>query len=208
MATALVATSMAAAGISGTTGGDSFSGPGWDTPPATLGAWSMVQYDNFDPFVANGSQTLVATSDLLSTHTTTFSAERTHTYVGAGWSTWSGGYNGSVYYSLASSEASLALSPGTLGYSLFFETDTFGTFDFEVTAWDSDGNFVTVNTVTEGNSGATWAGFWTDGTTTITNLRVVGDGAFAVGRFGYAIPAPGAAVLAGLAGLIARRRRA
>lgn len=206
---ALVAASIASAGISGTSGGDSFGGAGWDVPPANLGGWIMTQYDNVDPLVPVGNQTDIAHSDIFSTHTTMFSVESSHFQVTNGWATWSGGYTGSVYYPNGDSSLTLTPSAGTVAYSLFFEPDAFEDHDFEVTAFDNLGGFATVNTVTNGNAGATWAGFWTDGATTITSIRIVTDAAFATGRFGYAVPAPGAIALLGLTGLVgARRRRA
>ena len=207
-AAALALATLANAGISGTTGGDSFSGPGWDVPPASLGGWVMTQYDQFDPFLNDLDLTTVASSDIFSTHTTTFAADTQMRIAGSSWATWSGGYAGSVYWSMDLTEVSASLSGGTVAYSLFFEPNAFEDHDFEITAWDSNGDFVTVGTVTNGSAGATWAGFWTDGGTTITNLRVTSDATFAIGRIGYSlVPAPGAIALLGLGGLIARRRR-
>ncbi|MBX3355161.1 MAG: hypothetical protein KF724_05625 [Phycisphaeraceae bacterium] len=210
----LLAASFASANVSIIGGGATGSGAGWDVPPALLGGWNMTQYDNFDPFLSPGDTTSLASSDPFSTHTASFANPTTHFHVGSGWASWSGGYDGSVYFAGTSSTAiTLTMSPGTVAFSLFFESNAFSTFDYQIAAFDNLGNVAMMNQTADGFGGATWAGAFTDGSTFIESVRVqvIGDGSngIAVGRFGYAIPTPGAIAMLGFAGIVgARRRRA
>ncbi len=208
----LALSAAASASITAIGGGDyGDQMPGWDQPPVTLGGWNITQYDTTDPFLRSGDETFIATSDIHATHTTTFDISTGHRHVGSSWATWSGGYDGSVYWTGKDANIlQLTMSPGTVGFSLFFQPTFFVPGDFTLIGFDSAGNTTLVTQTAFGDSGATWMGFFTDGSTTIDmiEVRAAGDLSFAVGQFGYAVvPAPGAMGLLALAGLCGTRRR-
>jgi hypothetical protein len=121
-----------------------------------------------------------------------FTAPLQHLRVGQGWGTWSHGYTGDVYSTMGANSVRLDFAPA-------------------VTAESPDGTTVSTSRNIVGNGGAQGVAFWTDAGFTLTSVEIVNPtgsaGGFAIGEFSCAVPAPGAAVLLGAAGLMARRRR-
>ena len=179
----------AQANISVVGGGPPFGAPGWDVPPATLGTFAMTQYDNTDPFLVPITPTTTATSDVGGTHVTTFGATVSYREIGNGWGTWSGGYTGAVYYTDGATSLTMSMSPGTVAFSFFFESNPFAVHTFTITGTDENGNAMTIVQDADGASGATWVGFYTNGSMTITSITISSTVDFAVGRFGYALDA-------------------
>jgi len=210
-AAALIVTASASAQSSSIqiVGGGDPGTPGWDQPPTSLGGRIMTPYDTFDPFLGAFQDTNVATADAAVSHQTFFSSTMNHRTIGAGWATWSGGYNGSVYYTNGATEVTLTFSVPTKGFYFFFEPNPFETHDFEIVATDADGGVAFMSQSADGSAGATWAGVFSVAGGGITSIRISSEVDFALGRFGYnLIPTPGAFALLGLAGFAGRRRRA
>jgi hypothetical protein len=215
-AVALMAAGAAQADVFITGGGDWGGAPGWDTPPSSLGGRGMTPYALFDP--QPGTQVTSAWSGPgpIPAHTTHFGgATFQKASIGAGWATWSGGYTGSVYWSLGATSATLTFSSasglGTKGFYFMIEPNPFSVHPFTVTVTGSQGDTATLTQSANGQAGAVWFGAWATNGRTITSIQIDSpDGVdFAIGRFGYnLIPTPGALALLGLAGFAGRRRRA
>jgi len=190
-------------------GGGAPGAPGWDQPPSTLGGRIMTPYNLFDPFLTPIVDTNVATADAAATHQTFFNTTMSYRQIGFGWATWSGGYNGGVYYSNGATSVTMTFSVPTKGFYFFFEPNPFQLVDFQVEAFDADGSSGVLTQAADGASGATWAGAFSNHGGGITSIRISSSFDFALGRFGYnLVPAPGAFALLGLAGFASRRRRA
>ena len=89
----------------------------------------------------------------------TFDQPVDHRIIGSGWSTWSHGYAGDVYFAQNVTTLTISLPPGTLAFSFFAESNAFGDFeDRGDRELGDDLGAVAVN----GNGGATYFGFLPD----------------------------------------------
>jgi hypothetical protein len=176
---------------------------GTGAPPASIGGYTMVPFgDDTRAVFADVSGVGVAEGSPFGS--IGFSPDLSHREIGNGWSTWSHGYTGDVYYSNGATSVSITLAPMTGAFYFYAEPNPFG--QFTITA--SSGQ-TSISLSVEGDAGANGFGFYTDDFSALTSITVTSDVDFAIGEFGAArVPAPGAGALA-LAGLgmIARRRR-
>ncbi|HVZ94569.1 MAG TPA: hypothetical protein VG797_08665 [Phycisphaerales bacterium] len=187
---------------------------GTGAPPAFLGGYSM------SPFGDDGREVIgdvngVGVAEGAPFGDLGFSHTLSHRQIGLGWSTWSNGYEGDVYYNSTNDlpiprgdgsgffDVTLAMPVGTAAFYLYAESDPFGLHT--ITAFS--GNTVLTLEV-EGQGGANGYGFFTDDGSTIDFITVSADVGFAIGEFGAArVPAPGALALVGMGGLVGLRRR-
>lgn len=140
-----------------------------------------------------------------------FSIPLSHRTIGDGWSTWSHGYTGDVYYSNGETAVSMSFDQDDIQAFYFYaQPNPFGLFDFDITATSSDGHTATVTALIEGFAGAQGFLIVTDGIRKLASISVSSRVDFAIGEFGFAktIPASAAFALFGLAGFASRRRRA
>jgi hypothetical protein len=155
---------------------------GTAAPPAVLGSHTMQPFDQAAQ-VAIANLTAVTTipgspipGDL------TLATSATKRSIGNGWSTWSHGYTGVVYFS-AGTENTLTLPAGTRAVYLYVEPNNLGNFDLTVTA--SPGSTCGTRTV-NGSGGAVGYGFAATDETDITSIKVTaaaGAAGFAIGEF-------------------------
>jgi hypothetical protein len=154
--------------------------PGTGPPPATLGPYTMT------PFGSDGrplGEQVSGVSDDAA-GTIGFDPSLTHTRVGVGWSTWSHGYTGDVYYISPGSQITIMLPAGTKAFYFYAEPNVRSVFSVEATAQDgTTSGPVSVN----GNAGAKYFGFYGTGAATLESITVTtsadADG-LAVGEFG------------------------
>jgi hypothetical protein len=171
---------------------------GTAAPPAELGGYTMI------PFPPD-ERTLLEDVTWVSgpTGDIEFDIPMSHRRIGHGWSTWSHGYRGDVYYTYSAREVTLALPPGTGAFMLYAELN-YGQGDMIATA--NDGTSVTQYAYW--SYGAVGFGFYTDGSTDLTSITVSTYRDFAVGEFSTAaIPEPGTLGLFVFGGLALMRRR-
>jgi hypothetical protein len=123
--------------------------PGTGAPPATLGPYGMMPFGpDARPVFDDVSTIPGPTGDLA------LSANANHRMIGSGWSTWSHGYAGSVYY-VDGTEVTITLPAGTYAFYLYVESNSFGTHPFTVVADGTSSGQVMVL----GDAGATYFGF-------------------------------------------------
>ncbi|MBK8406064.1 MAG: hypothetical protein IPL25_18940 [Saprospiraceae bacterium] len=135
-------------------GGVVFNGsPGTAAPPNTLGGLQVFPFP-LDPRTLGVDETFVnpafdCPSSLL------FSGPLNHRRIGAGWATWSHGYNGDVYVSNGTT-ITLTLPANTRAFYLYVEGNNFAPANITATANDgsSSGPVPVV-----GNAGARYYGF-------------------------------------------------
>jgi hypothetical protein len=139
-----------------------------------------------------------------------------HFLVGAGWSTWSHGYAGDVYYTQGRLSTTMTLPSDTQAFYFYAEPNPFGVFQFSATA--TDGSVVAgVGPIgIEGFAGAQYMGVYSTSGPALASITVTADVDFAVGEFGIfrgdpsgSVPEPSSMLLLGLGilGLAAWRRR-
>ena len=159
--------------------------PGTGPPPATLGPYTMTAFGP-DPQPVNQGPVVTSVNDPAGT--VSFSPPLTHSTVGNGWTTWSHGYTGDVYWTTGST-ITMTLPAGTRAFYFYAEPNTFDVF--EVTATAQDGTTSGPIQV-QGNSGATYFGFYSTGTPNIESITVTTTDTtgLAVGEFGIAPAAP------------------
>ncbi len=156
-------------------------GPGTGAPPAVLGGHAMTA------FPADGRPLLQDVSDVSAPGggVVGFSPSLNHRQIGSGWSTWSHGYTGDVYYTNGASAATLTLPANTYAFYFYAEPNDFGAWT--ITATTANGAHLTKSVV--GLSGAQFFGFYgTDGDT-LSTIAITADGGangFAIGEFGIA----------------------
>ena len=152
---------------------------GTAAPPATLGGYTMT------PFPTDGRPLFQDEINVPSPlgGDVTFSDPLTHFQIGNGWSTWSHGYTGDVYFTNGLQSTSLTLPANTGAFYFYAEPNLFGMFTVTVT--DSSG--VTIVTSVEGDSGANGFGFFADPGMSLVSVSITVDGSdFAIGEFGIA----------------------
>lgn len=182
-------------------------------PPLTLGGYGMLVFaDDARPVPDNVASVPAPTGGDVG-----FDQPLSHLKIGVGWSTWSHGYAGDVYYQAAQSSGplfpytvGLTLPAGIVAFYLYAEPEAFSEFD--ITAIDQNGQGYT-RTIA-GNAGARGFGFYATAGDTITGLSIGSFADFAIGEFGISkaqnVPEPTALALLGLgmaAAVRARRRR-
>jgi len=165
------------AGSALASGGIVFDGSvGTGPPPATLGGHTVQQFaPDLQPFGDVGG-VAGPSGDI------TFSPVLDHVAVGDGWATWSNGYAGDVYWTEGGLSATVALPSGTTAFYLYAEPDPFAVFDITATAADGTTSSGTVSV--EGDSGASFFGFYTTGGEKIASVTVSSATDFAIGEFG------------------------
>lgn len=128
-----------------------------------------------------------------------FSVDLFHTVVGVGWDSWSHGYTGDVYYDLSGAGLlTLDLPAGTLAFYFYAQPEEL--VPFEITAEIPGGTLLTQ--LVDGDSGASYFGFFATGGDTLTSVTVSSDGPFGIGEFGIAnFLIPEGSTLAGVLGL-------
>ena len=166
------------------------AGPGTGAPPATLGPYAM------QPFWPDSS----ADGDYVwgvwgPTGWIGFNAEHQHKLIGIGWATWSHGYTGDVYANIDTREdgsyvSTITLPAKTGAFYLYAEPDVWGDYEFTVSSGNASSGPVTVN----GDSGATYFGFYITPGYSLGSIQVVEtgyDSGIAIGEFGIATFAKG-----------------
>jgi hypothetical protein len=192
---ALAATSLSAqiTGVSGSTA----------APPAIFGGYTMTAFaDDVRPNV-NVNDVSSPLGGVVS-----FSAPTSHRSIGSGWSTWSHGYTGDVYYQTGTS-LTLTLPSLTTAFYFYAEPQAFNIFNISALSGS-----VLLSESVNGSAGAEFFGFYTDGSVFLTSITITTSdtSGFAVGEFGIAqsaVPEPSTYALFGaalLVGVIARRR--
>lgn len=154
--------------------------PGTGAPPSTLGPYTTQAF-------GADSQPLNTDVDGVTgpTGAVSFSPALEHLQVGNGWETWSNGYTGDVYYTGGAESTTVTLPAGTNAFYLYAEPAEFESFTVTATAQDGTSSGpVSV----EGESGATYLGFYGTGGATISSITVTCDDedGFAIGEFGIA----------------------
>ena len=175
---------------------------GTGAPPATVGSFAMTAFgDDTRPIFSDVLD--VTAADGAPFGAITFSTAVNHREIGSGWATWSHGYTGDVYYTNGATNITIGMPAGTGAFYFYAEPNPFDVFTITATADDGASLALAVS----GNAGANGYGFYTSGAP-IASITISSDVDFAIGEFGIAqVPAPGAAALMGLGGLVAGRRR-
>ena len=160
----------------GSANGIVFDGsPGTGAPPDTLGPYTMTRFDA-DP---QPTGTYVGGVVTPTNEVVAFSPALQHDLVGAGWTTWSNGYSGDVYW--GSANVTITLPGGTPAFYFYAEPDPYDVFTISATAQDgTSSGAISVN----GYHGAQYFGFYSKGTSRIASISVTGSVDFAIGEFG------------------------
>jgi hypothetical protein len=153
--------------------------PGTSAPPITLGPYTMTQ---FGPDPRDTDYYVSGVDDSFGNYLE-FDEDARHELVGYGWRTWSHGYVGDVYVSGDSGAIRMILPPGTKAFYFYVEPDRFT--DYDVYAETNGGVTSGMQTV-QGDSGATYFGFYATGSATLSDVTVSASDVLAVGEFGIA----------------------
>ncbi len=152
--------------------------PGTDPPPDVHCCCPMTEFP-LDPRPA-----LMDVGDVPSPCPTggdiEFSIPLSHRRIGAGWSSWSHGYTGDVYYSNGATEVTLTLPPALYNFYMYVEPNPFEEHTFKLIA---NGVIESPEFTADGQGGAAFAGVCGDGIETITIVCTSGAD-FAIGEFG------------------------
>ena len=156
------------------------------SPGSTLGPYAMTGFPA-DGQPIDTTVTGVASPD---GGNVGFSPSLDHATVGNGWTDWSNGYMGDVYYTSGTS-AVLSMPADTRAFYLYAEPRRYA--PYSITATAQDGTFANqVINNTAGHS-ASQFGFYGTGGSTITSITVSTNdpGGFGVGEFGIStVPEP------------------
>ncbi len=162
--------SVARADIFGSAGGTA-------APAATLGPYTMTPFPddtrNLGDYVTLVNSPLGGTVD--------FSPEVMHLDIPTG-PNWSHGYTGDVYWTATNSLLELTL-PAQTGAFYFYAQPGPGSGTVTITA---SSNGTEVNQDVESDGGASYFGFYADGTDTISSIIITSSTDFIVGEFGIA----------------------
>jgi hypothetical protein len=154
--------------------------PGVNAPPSSLGPYAMAGFGT-DPQPLG---TDVAGVDDASTGADIgFSPSLVHLRVAQGWATWSNDYTGDVYATYPATSTTISLPSGTNGFYFYAEPDPLATFT--VTATAQNGTSSGPISV-QGNAGASYFGFYTNGYISLTSISIASSADFAIGEFGIA----------------------
>jgi hypothetical protein len=153
--------------------------PGTGPPPATLGPFTMTKFGT--DFQPAGGTLVPGVNDPAGN--ISFGPSLYHYTVGAGWATWSNGYTGDVYDLGQGSGGSVTvtLPAGTDAFYLYAEPNPFAVID--ITATTNDGT-TSGSIPVQGDGGAQYFGFYTDGSVSISSVTVSSGQDFAIGEFG------------------------
>jgi len=171
--------------------------PETDAPPPTLGGFTMVPFeeDNRDLFVSYPDVPLPTpyTGDL------GFTPDLNHRKIGigaTGWSTWSHGYTGSVYFTgMDVNSMTFTLPPKTYAFYFYAQPNDFNIFNIEAIGEAGSRSSVSSGQIpVDGDSGAKYFGFYTEDEAVISQIVVTADAGangFGVGEFGiFSEPPP------------------
>ena len=114
------------------------------------------------------------------------------------WATWSNGYTGDVYWTGDGvNSVSISLPSGTSAFYFYAQPQNAGVHTITAVAFDGISEIETISQDVEGDSGASYYGFYGTEGTLITEITVYGGTIdFAIGEFGISIiPAPEAFLL-------------
>lgn len=151
---------------------------GMAPPPATLDGYTLTPFpSDVQPLDALVSSVSTPVGGAVS-----FSSLVQHFAVGDGWSTWSHGYAGDVYWTHGLNSVTLTLPGNTGAFSLYAEPNSFDIFDITATTQ----NGATITQAVSGSAGASGFGFFATGGDTIQSISVTSAADFAVGEFGIA----------------------
>lgn len=155
------------------------AGPGTGPPPSTLGGHAMT------PFNPDGRPTFQWVDGVPDpAGTIGFVPTMDHRTVPNGWATWSHGYTGDVYFTATGGEqeVEITMPPSTKAFSFYAEPNTFARFTAEAIANDGTSS---EPVEIEGNSGATYFGFYGIAGRTVSSITVKASDpqGFAIGEF-------------------------
>jgi len=154
--------------------------PGVNAPPSSLGPYAMAGFGTNPQALG----TDVAGVDDASTGADIgFSPSLVHLRVAQGWATWSNDYTGDVYATYPATSTTISLPSGTNGFYFYAEPDPLATFT--VTATAQNGTSSGPISV-QGNAGASYFGFYTNGYISLTSISIASSADFAIGEFGIA----------------------
>lgn len=132
---------------------------GTTAPPSTMGDYAVTRY--VDPGALGSTVTEIGSPpDAAVSGHLVFDQGLEHQRVGNGWSTWSHGYQGDVYWFdelLLGNQLTLTLPDGTMAFQFYLAPDYFGSAEFEIS---SAGASRTLSI--EGQGGAQGIGFYSD----------------------------------------------
>lgn len=152
--------------------------PGTGPPPATLGGFTMTPV----PFPGAPACTGIAPPSLPTPGgpigITPWVDSRC---IGSGWSTWSHGYSGDVYFSNGSTSQSVTLPAGTRAVYFYVEPNPFAVHNFEVIADGVSSGIFSA----DGSGGARYVGVYNP-SGTVNNIRINCEVDFASGEYGWA----------------------
>lgn len=183
---------------------------GTAAPPGTVGPFAVTAFDTApQAAIPDFTDVTVIPGSPIAGDLGTAPALSKRTVPAGGWGSWSHGYAGPVFATLApttvpdpgtnageagdgiSTQAVLTLPPGATAFYLYVEPNTFGLFDVQVTT-DTGGDSGAI--AVDGNAGAHGFAFWVDtmGETISTITVTVQDNGFATGEFGITdeVPVP------------------
>lgn len=155
--------------------------PGPGSPPATLGGYTMTPVPFPGAPGCTGELSPITTPGGPLDISPTDGSSRC---IGSGWSTWSHGYVGDVYYTGGPTSQTLTMPAGTVAFYFYVEPNPFAVHDFEVVADGvSSGVFPA-----DGSGGAVYVGVYDDSGGTISSItvRCVTGVDFATGEYGWA----------------------
>ena len=126
----------------------------------------------------------------------TFTPSVNYRKIGSGWTSWSHGYTGEVYYSNGATSIQIDLPASIAAFDLYVEPEPFNIFNITVTA--QNGTTTSLTQPVDGNAGAKYFGFYGTGGDLIDKITVSSSVDFAVGQLRLAKPVPEPASVLGL----------
>jgi hypothetical protein len=163
---------------------------GTGAPPATLGPYTMMPFQGALASDVGKTKVRTITTPIgnigLSADSRVLQVGGTT--AGQQWTSWSHGYAGVVFgfgtYANVPAQATLTFPPGTKAVYFYAEPDSWQLSGFTATANNGTSSGKVTTVTLNGNSGATYFGFYAAPGMTITSVNVVADGDFALGEFG------------------------